>query len=35
VRLVGEHTEDWLAGLRTAMQEVDKLRTEGPNLTTE
>jgi hypothetical protein len=35
VRLVGEHTEDWLAGLRTAMQEVDKLRAEGPNLTKE
>src|SRR5579872_5752538 len=33
VRLVGEHTEDWLAGLRDAMSEVDKLRAEGPNLT--
>lgn len=32
VRLVGEHTEDWLAGLRAAMSEVDKLRTEGPQL---
>ena len=32
VRLVGEHTEDWLAGLRDAMSEVDKLRAEGPNL---
>jgi hypothetical protein len=32
VRLVGEHTEEWLAGLRAAMSEVDKLRTEGPNL---
>jgi hypothetical protein len=32
VTLVGEHTEDWLAGLRTAMSEVDKLRAEGPNL---
>ena len=32
VRLVGEHTEDWLAGLRSAMSEVDKLRTEGPQL---
>jgi hypothetical protein len=35
VRLVGEHTEDWLAGLRNAMQEVDKLRAQGPNLTKE
>ena len=32
VRLVGEHTEDWLSGLRTAMTEVDKLRAEGPDL---
>lgn len=32
VRLVGEHTDDWLVGLRTAMSEVDKLRSEGPDL---
>jgi hypothetical protein len=32
VTLVGEHTEEWLAGLRTAMTEVDKLRAEGPTL---
>jgi len=32
VRLVGEHTDDWLSGLRAAMSEVDKLRTEGPGL---
>lgn len=32
VTLVGEHTDDWLAGLREAMSEVDKLRTEGPSL---
>jgi hypothetical protein len=32
VRLVGEHTDDWLSGLRTAMSEVDKLRAEGPEL---
>ena len=32
VTLVGEHTEEWLAGLRTAMSEVDKLRAEGPEL---
>ena len=33
VRLVGEHTDEWLSGLREAMSEVDKLRAEGPNLT--
>jgi hypothetical protein len=32
VTLVGEHTDEWLAGLRTAMSEVDKLRAEGPSL---
>lgn len=32
VKLVGEHTEEWLSGLREAMFEVDKLRAEGPNL---
>lgn len=32
VRLVGEHVDDWLQGLRDAMTEVDKLRSEGPNL---
>jgi hypothetical protein len=32
VRLVGEHTEDWLTSLREAMSEVGKLRAEGPNL---
>lgn len=32
VRLVGEHTDEWLASLRTAMSEVDKLRAEGPDL---
>ena len=31
VRLVGEHTDDWLSGLRDAMQEVDKLRKAGPD----
>lgn len=35
VRLVGEHTDEWLSGLREAMAEVDKLRAEGPNLTKE
>jgi hypothetical protein len=32
VKLVGEHTESWLADLRTAMAEVDKLRSQGPDL---
>ncbi len=32
VKLVGEHTESWLSGLREAMSEVDKLRAEGPEL---
>ena len=32
VTLVGEHTDEWLSGLRDAMQEVDKLRSEGPSL---
>ncbi len=32
VKLVGEHTEEWLAKLRDAMSEVDNLRAEGPQL---
>lgn len=32
VNLVGQHTEDWLASLRQAMSEVDKLRAQGPDL---
>ncbi|MCW2496146.1 hypothetical protein [Jatrophihabitans sp.] len=32
VKLVGEHTDEWLANLRSAMSEVDKLRAEGPAL---
>lgn len=32
VRLVGEHAEEWLAGLREAMQEVSRLRAQGPDL---
>ncbi|HTZ42440.1 MAG TPA: hypothetical protein VMB79_01125 [Jatrophihabitans sp.] len=32
VELVGQHTEEWLADLRTAMAEVDKLRARGPDL---
>jgi hypothetical protein len=32
VKLVGEHTEEWLAKLREAMEKVDDLRAEGPEL---
>jgi hypothetical protein len=32
VRLVGDNTEQWLGSLREAMAEVDKLRTQGPDV---
>ncbi len=32
VRLVGEHADTWLAELREAMSEVDKLRAKGPEV---
>ncbi|RDH77933.1 hypothetical protein DVS77_13875 [Mycolicibacterium moriokaense] len=32
VKLVGEHTEEWLTKLRDAMRNVDDLRSEGPQL---
>lgn len=32
VKLVGDHTESWLSDLRAAMSEVDKLRSQGPNV---
>ena len=32
VRLVGEHTEDWLGQLRDAMTAVERVRAEGPGL---
>jgi hypothetical protein len=32
VKLVGEHTQDWLAKLREAMEKVDDLRAQGPEL---
>ncbi len=32
VRLVGEHTESWLAELREAMRTVNDLREKGPDL---
>ena len=30
VKLVGQHTEDWLTELRQAMTKVDELRRQGP-----
>lgn len=33
VRLVGQHTTDWLQELRTAMGAVDELRRRGPDVT--
>ncbi|XVQ84911.1 hypothetical protein ACQP2K_39855 [Microbispora siamensis] len=30
VRLVGKHTDSWLADLRDALQHVDRIREEGP-----
>lgn len=32
VTLVGQHADSWLGELRDAMQEVDKLRSEGPQI---
>ncbi|WP_243737711.1 hypothetical protein [Blastococcus xanthinilyticus] len=32
VRLVGEHTEDWLAELRAAMASVEEVRGRGPTV---
>lgn len=32
VRLVGEHTDEWLGELRQAMTEVNNLRDQGPDL---
>ncbi|GFG75093.1 hypothetical protein [Mycobacterium botniense] len=32
VKLVGEHTQEWLAKLREAMEHVDHLRAQGPDL---
>ena len=32
VKLVGEHAESWLSDLRGAMEGVDKLRAQGPEL---
>jgi hypothetical protein len=30
VRLVGQHSDDWLSALRTAMEEVERVRELGP-----
>ena len=32
VKLVGAHTDEWLGKLRSAMDEVDNLRAQGPEL---
>jgi hypothetical protein len=32
VRLVGQHSDQWLSGLREALSEVERLRAEGPSL---
>src|SRR5246127_1795952 len=32
VKLVGEHTEEWLTKLRGAMEAVDDLRAQGPDI---
>jgi hypothetical protein len=32
VRLTGEHAEEWLAKLRTAMEQVQEVRDAGPDL---
>ena len=32
VRLVGEHADSWLGDLRDAMEEVNRLRAKGPDL---
>lgn len=31
VRLVGEHTDEWLSRLRSAIDDVDRIRAEGPD----
>jgi hypothetical protein len=30
VRLVGQHADDWLTALRTAMEDVERVREQGP-----
>ena len=31
IRLVGDHADEWLGDLRSAMEEVNRIRTEGPD----
>jgi hypothetical protein len=31
VRLVGKHAEEWLSELRSAMEQVDRVRSQGPD----
>jgi hypothetical protein len=31
VRLVGKHSEEWLTELRSAMEQVDRVRAQGPD----
>jgi hypothetical protein len=33
VRLVGQHSEDWLHELREAMEQVRRVREQGPEST--
>jgi hypothetical protein len=35
VRLVGQHSSDWLAELRTALTDVERLRDAGPDAATD
>lgn len=32
IRLVGDHADEWLGDLRSAMEEVNRLRSKGPDL---
>ncbi len=34
VRLVGSHIDEWLKDLRTALEDVERLRASGPGLRT-
>jgi hypothetical protein len=35
VRLVGQHTDDWLGRLRDSLEEVQRIRAEGPDAATQ
>jgi hypothetical protein len=32
VRLLGQHADSWLGDLRKAMEEVNRLRDQGPDI---